>query len=80
MAETVFEWVQARLAEVLEIDPNDVTADARLGADLDADSIDLIEVVNGAEKAFGVSIEEQELYDLDTVGQLVELIERVRAT
>lgn len=78
MAETVFGWVQARFAEVLELDAADVTLDSEMAADLDADSIDLIEVVNGAEKEFGVSIEEQELYDLETVGQLVELIERSR--
>jgi acyl carrier protein len=74
----VFTWVQARFADVLELEPADITPDSQLAADLDADSIDLIEVVNGAEKEFGVSIEEQELYDLETVSQLVELIEAAR--
>ena len=74
----VFTWVQARFADVLELEPADSTPDSQLAADLDADSIDLIEVVNGAEKEFGVSIEEQELYDLETVSQLVELIEAAR--
>ena len=74
----VFTWVQARFADVLELEPADITPDSQLAADLDADSIDLIEVVNGAEKEFGVSIEEQELYDLETVSQLDELIEAAR--
>ncbi len=78
MDDAVFSWVRARFAEVLELDPRDITLDSQLAADLDADSIDLIEVVNGAEKEFGVSIEEQELYDLETVSQLVELIENAR--
>lgn len=78
MDSTVFGWVQQRFAEVLEIGPEEISADSRFGDDLDADSIDLIEVVNGAEKEYGVVVEEQDLYDLETVGQLVELIERVR--
>lgn len=78
MADSVFSWVQARFADVLELDASDIALDSQLAADLDADSIDLIEVVNGAEKEYGVSIEEQELYDLETVSQLVELIEAAR--
>lgn len=78
MTDSVLAWIRGRFAEVLELDPADVSPDSELAADLDADSIDLIEVVNGAEKAFGVSIEEQDLYDLETVGQLVELIESAR--
>ena len=78
MDASVFEWVQGRLASVLELDPSEITPSSHLADDLDADSIDLIEVVNGAEKEFGVSIEEQELYDLETVSQLVELIEAAR--
>ncbi len=77
---SVFEWVQGRFAEVLEVDPADVALDSQLAADLDADSIDLIEVVNGAEKEYGVTIEEQDLYDLETVGQLVALIDSARTS
>jgi acyl carrier protein len=76
MDQTVFEWVQARLAEVLEVDPSEIAPQSHLADDLDADSIDLIETINAAEARFGTKIEEQELYDLETVGQLAELIER----
>jgi acyl carrier protein len=76
MAVAVFEWVQARLADVLELDPGEITPASRLSDDLDADSIDLIETINAAEAQFGTKIEEQELYDLETAGQLAELIER----
>lgn len=78
--DTSLGWIQVRLAEVLELGPDEITPDLRFGDDLDADSIDLIEVVNGAEKQYGVTIEEQELYDLETVGQLVDLIDRLRKT
>jgi acyl carrier protein len=74
-----FEWVRDRFAEVLELDPSEISRNSRLADDLDADSIDLIEVVNSAERALGVTIAEEELYDLETVGQLVEAIDRHRA-
>jgi acyl carrier protein len=79
MEADTFEWVQGRFAEVLELDPADITADSRFADDLDADSIDLIEVVNSAERSLGVTIGEEELYDLESVGQLVEVIDRHRA-
>ena len=80
MADDTFAWVRERFAEVLEMDPSEINRDSRLADDLDADSIDLIEVVNGAEKEYGVTIEEQDLYDLETVGELVALIDSARAS
>ena len=79
MEQATFEWVRDRFAEVLELDPSEISRNSRLADDLDADSIDLIEVVNSAERALGVTIAEEELYDLETVGQLVEAIDRHRA-
>lgn len=67
-------WLTAQFVEVLEVEASEVTLDTDF-ADLDADSIDLIEVVNAAERAFGLEIEEQKLYDLETVGQFVNLLE-----
>ncbi len=78
MSDATFEWVRSRFAEVLEVESAEVQPDSRFADDLDADSIDLIEVVNGAEKEFGVVVEEHELYDLETVQELVDLLERSR--
>ncbi|MCU1356898.1 MAG: acpP [Acidimicrobiales bacterium] len=74
-----FEWVRDRFAEVLELDPAEISKNSRFADDLDADSIDLIEVVNSAEHSLGVTMAEEELYDLETVGQLVDAIDRHRA-
>lgn len=79
MAEDNFAWVRERFAEVLELDPAEITRASRFGDDLDADSIDLIEVVNKAEGELGVKVEEEQLYDLETVGQLVDLLDRAAA-
>lgn len=78
MADNTFEWVCAQFAEVLEIDPAEITRSSRFADDLDADSIDLIEVVNKAEQERGITIAEEQLYDLETVGELVDLLDAHR--
>jgi acyl carrier protein len=80
MADDSFAWVQQRFAEVLELDPAEITRSSRFADDLDADSIDLIEVVNRAEAELGVTVSEDLLYDLETVGELVALLDRERAS
>lgn len=78
MADDTFVWVCQRFAEVLEIDPAEITRESRFADDLDADSIDLIEVVNSAEAALGVTVAEDQLYDLETVGELVTLLHELQ--
>ena len=78
MADDTFVWVCQRFAEVLEIDPAEITSESRFADDLDADSIDLIEVVNSAESALGVTVAEDQLYDLETVGELVTLLHELQ--
>lgn len=80
MADDTYAWVRQRFAEVLEMDPAEIVRTSRLADDLDADSIDLIEVVNSAEAALGVTVAEEQLYDLETVGQLVALLDQLRST
>lgn len=78
MEDNTYSWVAQRFAEVLEIEVDEITRESRFADDLDADSIDLIEVVNSAESKLGVTISEDLLYDLETVGQLVDLIDQAR--
>ena len=80
MADDTFVWVCQRFAEVLEIDPAEITSESRFADDLDADSIDLIEVVNSAETALGVTVAEDQLYDLETVGELVTLLHELQGS
>ena len=63
------------MAEVLEVDP-ELIQESTDFAELDADSIDLIEVVNAMEREFDVHIDEQDLYDLENVGQLLDLLQQ----
>jgi len=60
--------------EVLSVEPEAVTEDARFKEDLDADSLDLVELVMGLEERFDISVPEEDLEDVTTVGQAVDLV------
>ena len=60
--------------EVLSVEPEAVTEDARFKEDLDADSLDLVELVMALEEAFDVTVDESELEGIETVGQAYNLI------
>ncbi|MBK5287033.1 MAG: acyl carrier protein [Acidimicrobiia bacterium] len=60
--------------EVLEVSPDAVVEAARFAEDLDADSLDLVELVMGLEERFEVSIPEEDLNGVVTVGGAVDLL------
>ena len=60
--------------EVLSVPEDKVIPDARFGDDLDADSLDLVELVMALEEEFGVEVPEEELEGVETVGQAYDLI------
>ena len=69
-----FEKFKACAVEILAVSPDQVTMEAKFGDDLDADSLDLVELVMKLEEEFDVSVDESELEDISTVGQAYELI------
>ena len=74
MADDNFETFKKCAVEVLQVEPEQVTMDARFGDDLDADSLDLVELVMALEEAFNVEVPEEELDGIETVGQAYELV------
>jgi acyl carrier protein len=60
--------------EVLGVDESKVTPEARFGDDLDADSLDLVELVMALEEEFDIKVDEEELKDIATVGQAYDLV------
>ncbi|HZB03649.1 MAG TPA: acyl carrier protein [Actinomycetota bacterium] len=66
--------VRKVLVEQLARDESDVTTEARFEEDLDADSLDLVEVVLALEEELGVNIPEEEMEGVKTVGQAVDLV------
>ena len=60
--------------EVLGVDADKVNADARFKEDLEADSLDLVELVMGLEERFDISVPEEDLDGVTTVGQAADLV------
>jgi acyl carrier protein len=69
-----FEKFKECAVEVLHVDPEKVTPDASFADDLDADSLDLVELVMALEEQFGITVDESELEGVSTVGQAFELV------
>ncbi len=73
--ESIFERVRAIIVEQLDVDPEEVTLEARFKDDLDADSLDLVELIMAFEEAFGGEISDEEAQKLETVGDVVRFLE-----
>jgi acyl carrier protein len=76
--EDTSELVRKAVVEVIDCAPGDVVADARLRDDLEMDSIDLVEVGHILEQALGAEIDDDEIYDVETIGGLIALVEAKR--
>ena len=70
-----FERFKKCAVEVLAVDASAVTPEANFADDLDADSLDLVELVMALEEEFDIPVEEEELSDVATVGDAVTLVE-----
>ena len=70
-----FERFKNCAVEVLAVDASAVTPEASFADDLDADSLDLVELVMALEEEFDITVEEEELADVATVGDAVTLVE-----
>jgi acyl carrier protein len=75
MADDTFEKFKQCAVEVLQVEPEQVTVEARFGDDLDADSLDLVELVMALEEAFDIEVPEEDLEGVETVGQAYELVQ-----
>jgi acyl carrier protein len=60
--------------EVLSVEPDQVTEEARFKEDLEADSLDLVELVMGLEERFDIEVPEEDLENVASVGQAVTVV------
>ncbi len=74
MSDDLFERFKGHAVTVLAVDADKVTPEASFADDLDADSLDLVELVMALEDEFDVSIDEEELEGITTVAKAVDLV------
>jgi len=75
----IFEQVRNIISSELNIKIDDITLEKSLFSDLGADSIDAVEVIMALEDNFNIEISDEDAKDVKTVGDLVNLIEKLTA-
>ena len=73
MADT-FEAVKEITVDLLNVDESKVTPEARFREDLEADSLDLVELIMAFEDKFGGEISDEDAQNITTVGEVVKYI------
>ncbi|MBU0511134.1 MAG: acyl carrier protein [Chloroflexi bacterium] len=75
MAQEVFEQIKNIIIELLDIDEDKITPEARFREELEADSLDLVELIMEFEERFGGEISDEDAQLITTVGEAVKYIE-----
>lgn len=71
----VLDKVKEMLEKQLGIDKSKITEDSDIIKDIGADSLDIVEFLMDAENEWGITIEEEDVKDLHTIGDVVKYIE-----
>ena len=69
-----FEKLQETIADVLNVDPNEVTMETTFTDDLGADSLDVFQIIMGIEEEFDIEISNEDAEKIVSVGDAVEQI------
>ncbi len=72
--DAIFDKIKEILVEQLGIDEDDVNMDSNFTDELNADSLDIVELVMAMEQEFGISIPDEEAERIRTVGDAVEFV------
>ena len=69
-----FDKLKEVIADVLSVDPNEITLETTFTEDLGADSLDVFQIIMGIEEAFEIEIPADKAEQITTVGEAVALI------
>lgn len=72
--EEILKDVQAIAKDQLDVDPAKITMDTNIKEDLDADSLDLFEILNELEDKYDIELDADD--SIETVGQLVDFVQK----
>ena len=75
----VYNKVKAIIVDLLGVDESKITPEARFREDLEADSLDLVELIMKFEDVFGAEISDEEAQKIVTVGDAVNFVEAQKA-
>lgn len=70
----MLEKIKEILSQYVEVDMDDVTEDSRLAEDLGLTSFSMMSMMGDFEETFGIAVDETELTEISTVGDIVEYI------
>ena len=74
MSDTIFEDIKTIIVELLGVEAAKVTPEARFREELEADSLDLVELIMAFEDKFGAEISDEDAQKIVTVGDAVSYI------
>jgi acyl carrier protein len=74
MSDEVFNKIKDIITELLDVEEEKITMDARFREDLEADSLDLVELIMEFEESFGGEISDEDAQKITTVGEAVEYV------
>ena len=74
----MFEKICELLAEKFDADAASMTMDTKIKEDLNADSLDIVELMMDLEENFGISISDEEAMKMSTIGDICKYIEENR--
>jgi len=76
-SQPTYEIIRTSLVELFQLDPGRITPEARLGDDLEIDSIDAVDLVEHVKRLTGRKISAEEFRSVRTVSDLVQALERL---